>query len=319
MVVVQGVTHRYPGRRKVPPRTAVASLDLHVPEGGFVVLTGPNGGGKSTLFRILSGLQRPSEGRVRVAGVDLFQEPAQARRAMGVVFQKPALDPHLTVRENWIVHGELYGMGRRLIRERLDESLSWSDLGGRLDDRVGTLSGGLARQAELVKAMLHHPRLLLMDEPTTGLDPGSREAFLTTLVSLRRDRGVTLFMTSHLFSEAEAASAVAILHQGRLLALETPDRLRSALGETMLVIHTDDRPGLAASLREEGAGVTVTERGGAFLVSGVPEPAVLMEKLWARHGKSIRDLAIKRPSLEDCFIHLTRSSTFEESDPENPS
>ena len=209
-------------------------------EGEFAILSGPNGSGKTTLFRILCGMIRPSAGTIRVAGHDLLAAPAAARRELGVVFQNPAVDKHLTVDENLRLHAALYGLARSEFAARRDEALAWSELKNRLDDKVIALSGGLARQVELAKCLLTRPSVLLLDEPTTGLDPASRRHFLDALRTLQKSRGMTVLMTTHIFAEAEDADRVAIMKAGRLLAYDTPQALHALLGREMVVATSRD-------------------------------------------------------------------------------
>lgn len=328
MIAIHRLEHFYPGsptgrfgsRRPTPPRRALYPLDLTVAPGEFLVLTGPNGGGKSTLFRILCGLLRPSRGEVTLGGFNPIREQRRARARLGVVFQKPALDPHLTVLENLRIHAELYGLDSTRFRNRLEALLTWTLLAERLPDLVATLSGGLARQVELVKALLHEPQILLMDEPTTGLDPGSRQAFLKTVQDIQKKDQVTVLMTSHIFSEAEEADSMAILQQGRLLIRDHPVRLKERLGREMLVIQTTapeamldwlllspqavfSPPQVAAGNPRERL---VAQRTGPteIRIEG-PEVISLTSDLLARFRPEILSLAIKQPSLEDVYIHVT--------------
>jgi ABC-2 type transport system ATP-binding protein len=306
MIHIEDLTHVYPGGRRQPPRTAVSALTLHIPDGRFTILSGPNGSGKSTLFRILCGLARPSRGRVLIGGHDLLADPAPARALMGVVFQSPAVDKHLGVRENLAIHGALHGLRGAAFRARLDEALAWTDLAGRVGDRVETLSGGLARQVELAKCLLTRPRLLLLDEPTTGLDPASRRAFLDALGRLRRDLGMTVLMTSHIFSEAEDVDSVAIMANGRLLAHDTPQALRDRLKGDVLVIDSPDPDTLAARLRDD-LGVAAMRHGDELRVDDPPDAdaVILLERVLADYRRLVRGITVKRPALEDVFIHVT--------------
>ena len=247
MIDISHLSHIYPGSRKQPPRQALSDLSLKICEGEFCILSGPNGSGKSTLFRILCGMTLPSTGQVTIAGADLFREPQRVREAMAVVFQSPAVDKHLSVLENLRIHGDLYGLRGAAFRDRLDEAIGWSDIEDRLNHRVDTLSGGMQRQVELAKCMLTRPRILLLDEPTTGLDPNSRRKFLGALHNLQKNRGMTVLMTSHVFAEAEDVDRVAIMKDGILLAHDTPQVLRSRLGREMLVVVPGDAVGLAVS------------------------------------------------------------------------
>ncbi len=306
MIRIEDLTHVYPGGRRRMPRTAIANLTLHIPDGRFTILSGPNGSGKSTLFRILCGLARPSRGRVMVGGEDLVANPGAARSLMGVVFQSPAVDKHLSVQENLSIHAALNGLGGATLRTRLDEALAWTDLGARLGDRVETLSGGLARQVELAKCLLTRPRLLLLDEPTTGLDPASRRAFLEALTRLRRERGMTVLMTSHIFGEAEDVDSVAIMAEGRLLAHDSPQALRGRLSGHVLVIDSADPDDLASRLHRE-IGVTAIRHGDELRVDEAPggDAVGLLEQVLADYRPYVRGITIKQPALEDVFIHVT--------------
>lgn len=242
---IDNVTKRYTQRRK-PDRLAVNALSLDIQPGQWLALLGPNGSGKSTLMRMLTGLDHPGEGRIDVLGAD----PTTRRSAhrIGVVFQKPSLDPLLTIRENLQTQAALFNLPGA--RSRATSAATRLDIHDRLDDRVNTLSGGLARRADLARALINDPDLLLLDEPTTGLDLAARQAFLDTITSLRRDApSLTVVMTTHHMDEAERAGQVAMLHDGRLVALDTPAALRRACGEHLI---RSDHPAAADTLRALG-------------------------------------------------------------------
>lgn len=306
MIVIQDLTHVYPGGRKVGPRTAIDGLSLSVAEGEFAILSGPNGSGKSTLFRILCGLALPSKGRVTIGGHDLFAEPAKVRQIMGVVFQNPAVDKHLTVAENIRIHADLYGITGAEFRARRDEALAWTDLADRLDQKVETLSGGLARQVELAKVLMTRPRVLLLDEPTTGLDPASRRNFLAALQRLQRERGMTVLMTSHVFSEAEDVDRVAIMREGKLLAFDSPQALKARIGTEMVVIQPADPESFADKLRNE-LGLAVRRHGDELRLEETEngEGLPMLERILDRFRPEIRSISIKQPDLEDVFVHVT--------------
>lgn len=307
MIVIQDLTHVYPGSRKNGPRKALDALTLSVGEGEFAILSGPNGSGKSTLFRILCGLALPSAGTVHVGGFDLFAEPAKVRGILGVVFQNPAVDKQLSVAENIRLHADLYGITGAEFAARRDEALAWTDLGDRLDQKVETLSGGLARQVELAKVLMTRPRVLLLDEPTTGLDPMSRRNFLDALHRLHRERGMTVLMTSHVFSEAEDVGRVAIMREGKLLAYDSPQVLKARIGTEMVVVQPDgDAEAFAETLRAE-LGLAVRRHGDELRLEETEngEGLPLLERMLERYRPRIRSISIKQPDLDDVFVHVT--------------
>jgi ABC-2 type transport system ATP-binding protein len=306
MIRIQSLTHVYPAGRKVAARIAVDDLTLSVGEGEFAILSGPNGSGKSTLFRILCGLALPSKGSVTIGGFDLFAEAAKVRRILGVVFQSPAVDKHLSVAENIRIHADLYGITGADFRARRDEGLAWTDLGDRLDQRVETLSGGLARQVELAKVLMTRPRVLLLDEPTTGLDPGSRRNFLDALHRLQREKGITVLMTSHVFAEAENVDRVAIMKDGKLLAYDSPQALKARIGTEMVVVQPADPETFAQKLRDE-LGLAVRRHGDELRLEETEngEGLPLLERIVERWRPEIRSISIKQPDLDDVFVHVT--------------
>ncbi|MBK1664392.1 multidrug ABC transporter ATP-binding protein [Rhodospirillum rubrum] len=306
MIRIDDLSHAYPGRRGKPARLALRDLTLGVAEGSFTILAGPNGSGKSTLFRILCGLCLPSSGRVSIGGHDLLAAPAAARALMSVVFQSPAVDKQLSVAENLALHGRLYGLSGKTLAARRDEALAWSGLESRLGDRVGTLSGGLARQVELAKCLLTYPRVLLLDEPTSGLDPAARRAFLDALTAIQRQRKMTVLMTSHVFSEAEDADKVAILRDGDLLAHDSPAALRRQLGRDMLVVTARDAETLAPRLGQT-LGLAVSRHGAEIRIEAIPAsgPVPLIDAILSAFRGDIQSIAVRQPTLEDVFIHIT--------------
>ncbi|CAA7626979.1 ABC-type multidrug transport system, ATPase component [Candidatus Terasakiella magnetica] len=306
MITIDTLTHIYPGSRKTPARAAISALSLDIKDGEFVILSGPNGSGKSTLFRILCGLALPSSGSVRVGGFDLFAQPAKVREIMGVVFQSPAVDKHLSVGENLAIHADLYGLRGAAFTASRDEAVGWTDLGDRLDQKVETLSGGLARQVELAKVLMTNPRILLLDEPTTGLDPVSRRNFLAALHKLQKQRGMTVLMTSHVFSEADDVDRVAIMREGKLLAFDTPQALKAMIGTEMVVIHAKDTEGLAGRLRAD-MGLAVRVIGDEVRLEETEngESLPLLERILNRYRPDILTISIKQPGLDDVFVHVT--------------
>jgi len=284
-------------------RVALNDITFSVTRGEIFGLLGPNGGGKTTLFRILSTLMQPTGGSAVIFGDRLPGEPDAVRRHLGVVFQHPSLDDKLTVAENLVCHGNLYGLHGVTLRRRSDAVLRRLGLGERADDRVETLSGGLQRRTELAKALLHEPRLLLLDEPSTGLDPGARRDFMQYLRQLRDQDGVTIVLTTHYMEEAERCDRVAILHQGNLVSVGSPAELKQRVGGDVVVLQTSDAAGLEAKIRER-FGCTPTVVDGTLRVER-PRGHEFVRDVVDAFPADITLITYGKPTLEDVFIHLT--------------
>ncbi|HKD37899.1 MAG TPA: ABC transporter ATP-binding protein, partial [Pirellulales bacterium] len=241
-ISIADLEHRYGSRQ------ALAGINLEIERGEIFVFLGPNGGGKTTLFRLLSTLIPIQHGEVRILGFDLRRQMQAIRERIGVVFQAPSLDKKLTVAENLMHQGHLYGLSGRALESRRSEMLARLGLADRGRDRVETLSGGLRRRVELAKGMLHRPRLLLLDEPSTGLDPGARSDLWDYLQQVRRDERVTIVLTTHLLEEAERADRIAILNDGSLVALDTPEALKATVGGDSITIQTGEPQSLAEAI-----------------------------------------------------------------------
>jgi ABC-2 type transport system ATP-binding protein len=293
-VDVRGVTHRY--------GTHVALLDvsLDVPAGALYGLLGPNGSGKTTLFRILSTLMPPSEGTATVFGHDTARAAMAVRNRLGVVFQDEALDEALTVRENLRFQAALYDLTGGARRARIDALLARLDVADRADDPVSALSGGLRRRVDLARGLLHRPDLLLLDEPTTGLDPAARRAFWTAIGRLRDAEGTTLLLATHLMDEAERCDEVGILADGRLVADGTPADLKAELGAQTLWLDTDD-PAALRNRIDAQFGVPTRIVGAAVQVAP-PDPPAFLSSLYEVLGDRIRSATIRTPTLDDVFM-----------------
>ncbi|MDP6040132.1 MAG: ATP-binding cassette domain-containing protein, partial [Candidatus Latescibacteria bacterium] len=231
---IEQVYHRFGNR------VALGGVTLQVNSGEMFGLLGPNGGGKTTLFRILCTLLLPQEGVVRLLGLDAVVQASAVRARIGVVFQQPSLDARLTVFENLRHQGHLHGLRGQLLAGRMDEALVMMGLTDRAHDRVDVLSGGLQRRVELAKSLLHRPEILIFDEPCTGLDPGARRAFWDDLDVLRKAAGTTLVLTTHFMEEAERCDRVGILDEGQLIAQGTPDALKRTVGSEMITLEAKD-------------------------------------------------------------------------------
>jgi ABC-2 type transport system ATP-binding protein len=284
-------------------RKALSGLELSISRGEIFGFLGPNGGGKSTLFRLLSTLVPMQSGSARVLGYDLGNAPQALRRKLGVVFQSPSLDAKLTVAENLHHHGHLYGMSGGALRERARAMLTRLGVEDRAGDVVETLSGGLRRRVELAKALLHQPEMLLLDEPSTGLDPAARREFFSLLAHLRENDGVTIILTTHYIEEAERCDRIGILDQGHLVALAPPGELKQQVGGDVIIISAPAPEALQESLDQQ-----LKLR--AVLVDGTlrieqPRGHELVPRLVDEFGDQIEAVTFGRPTLEDVFVHLT--------------
>jgi ABC-2 type transport system ATP-binding protein len=269
-------------------------------------LLGPNGGGKTTLFKILSTLMPPTSGCVHLLGYDIVSEPFPVRRRLGVVFQHPSLDQQLTVIENLAHHGRLYGMAGRELQIRSRAVLARMGLTERANDLVETLSGGLQRRAELAKGLLHAPEILVLDEPNTGLDPAARRDFMNYLHQLREQDGVTILLTTHFMEDAERCDRVGILHDGKLVALGAPEALKQSIGGDIVVIQSSDPYDLQKKLRERfGCEPTLVD--GILRIERPRGHEFIRDVVEAFPGE-ITSAAFGKPTLEDVFIHLTLQS-----------
>src|SRR5690242_18774598 len=241
VIRVEDIRHSY-GKR-----TALKGISFDVAAGEIFGLLGPNGSGKTTLFRILSTLMLPTSGRALVSGFDSTRQPDEVRRRIGVVFQSKSVDLKLTAAENLWHQGHLYGLRGATLKSRIQEMLERVALADRAKDKVETFSGGMQRRVELAKGLMHRPSVLLLDEPTTGLDPGARRDLWIYLDQLRAQESVSIIVTTHLMEEAEHCDRLAILNLGEIVGLGTPAELRSQIGGDVVVLEASD----SATLRSE--------------------------------------------------------------------
>ena len=284
-------------------RLALDDLSLEIRPREIFSVLGPNGGGKTTLFRILSTLAPQHAGTLQIFGEDLPAAMSRVRAMIGVVFQKPSLDGKLTVAENLGHHGMLYGMSGARLKDAVSTSLSRLGLTERRDDLAETLSGGLQRRVELAKALMTRPRLLILDEPSTGLDPGARHDLWRYLAQLRDEDGTTVVLTTHLMDEAERSDRIAILNLGRRIALGTPDELRSRIGGDVISIRTH-RPDAVAEQVDRIAGTHAIRLGDTLRLESSAGHA-LMGRLLDALSADIDGISLSKPTLEDVFVRET--------------
>jgi ABC-2 type transport system ATP-binding protein len=290
-------------------RTALNGVSFEVREGEIFGLLGPNGGGKTTLFRLLCTLLPFQQGTASIAGHDVASSPAAVRRAIGVTFQSPSLDGKLTVGENLRAQGQLYGLFGAELKQRIARLSERLGLADRLKDAAETLSGGLKRRVEIGKGLMHDPQVLLLDEPSTGLDPGARHDLWRLLAELR-DGGMTILVTTHLMEEAERCDRLAILNRGEIVALGTPDELRESLGGDCLTVRSSNPQWLAEQLAE-GFHVDARVVAGAVRVEGQHDSTLLSQVVDAFPGL-VASVSLGKPTLEDVFIARTGHRFWDE-------
>jgi len=282
---------------------AVRGVSFSVPHGEIFGFLGPNGAGKTTTIKMLCTLLEPSGGKARLGGFDVTDEPGGVRRSIGVIFQDPALDDRLSAAENLELHAVVYGVPRAERRARIDEALGFVELSDRKDDIVRHFSGGMKRRLEIARGLLHRPRVLFLDEPTTGLDPQTRRRTWEVLRALRDRYGTTLFLTTHYMDEAEHCDRIAIIDHGRIVAEGTPEELKRKVGKDVVTVRTsapeplrrllEERHGIVPEPTEDGLSFRV-EAGEAFIVELVAQARV-----------PLSGIAVHRPTLDDVFLSLT--------------
>jgi len=298
VISVENLVHRYENR------TALNGVSFDVRPAELFGLLGPNGSGKTTLFRILSTLMIPTAGHAVIMGCDAVQEPARLRRQIGVVFQAQSIDLKLTAYENLWHQGHLYGLRGAALKKRIQEILSRVGLLDRAKELVETFSGGMQRRIELAKGLLHHPGVLLLDEPTTGLDPGARRDLWQYLQMLRDEERVSVLVTTHLMEEAERCDRLAIMNEGNLVALGTPAELKAEIGgDVILLDAAHDAGALAEHIRARfHVETTVLENQVRMEREGAHR--FVTEIVEAFPGE-IEALSVSKPALEDVFIRRT--------------
>jgi ABC-2 type transport system ATP-binding protein len=313
-VVVENLTHTYPAKKpsKVPFR-ALKGISFSVEQGEMFGLLGPNGGGKSTTFHILATYFRPSSGILRIFGKSLAENVDGIRRDLGIVFQSPGLDGKLTVQENLIHQGHLYGLSGDSLSQRVRELLDQVKLSDRAHDLVEALSGGLKRRVEIAKGLLHRPKLLLLDEPSMGLDPGARRDLWNYMKELMQRERITIIVTTHLMEEADLCHRVAILHEGQLVALGTPAALKQEIGGDVISMESADPQTLAADV-EKKYGLKAQVMGDQVRLEK-QKGHEFIPQLASDFPGQVKAITLSKPTLEDVFIKKTGHRLWVEKDP----
>jgi ABC-2 type transport system ATP-binding protein len=296
-VSVKGLTKRY-GEIE-----AVRAIDFDVARSEVFGFLGPNGAGKSTTISMLCTLVRPTGGGALVAGHDIVAERDAVRRNIGLVFQDTTLDGYLTAEQNLRLHAELYGVPRETVAPRIQQVMEMVRLWERRKSLVGTFSGGMKRRLEIARGLLHSPRVLFLDEPTVGLDPQTRSSIWSYIAELKQREDITIFLTTHYMDEAEYCDRIAIMDQGRIIVLDTPEALKASVGKDRVQISTPDNRAAIVALRERfDVEATIAEGAVTF---GVPDGEQFVPRLFAELDIPIKSVAVSRPSLDDVFMSYT--------------
>ncbi|MCB0217316.1 MAG: ABC transporter ATP-binding protein [Caldilineae bacterium] len=301
-------------RYRKAERNAVDGVSFAVEPGSFFALLGPNGAGKTTTISVLTTTLRPTSGQLRVAGHDLLREPDAVRRQLGIIFQKPSLDLNLTAEENVRLHAVLYGLypmrpayrlmpaGYRAQVQHLAEVLG---IAGEMSQPVRTFSGGMRRKLEIVRSLIHEPRVLFLDEPTTGLDPASRRDLWAYLKAVRQRGGTTVFLTTHYIEEAEAADRICVIHRGRVVSLGSTDEVKADLVEDYVSIDAEDGAALAAELEGLGARFAPDPELGGFRVA---VKGAGIHPLLAAVRTPLTRVRTHTPTLEEAYLEILERS-----------
>ena len=307
IIAVEHLTKRY----KKAATPAVDDVSFQVAPGELFAFLGPNGAGKTTTISILTTTLAKTSGTVTIAGHDLDRETAAVRREIGIIFQKPSIDTHLSGEENIRLHVALYGVyGYRPFyrampaeyRQRIEHLADVVGLGADLFRPLKTFSGGMTRKLEIVRSLMHRPAVLFLDEPTSGLDPISRRGLWDYLREVRNQDGTTVFLTTHYLDEAEGADRVCVIDHGKIAVEATPDELKHRLLERSLVVDADDR----GALRDElvALGLAPADEAGGGLRVDYPTPTA--QDVIARIRTPLTVLRIREPSLEEAYVELLR-------------
>ncbi len=282
---------------------AVRGIEFQVQSGEIFGFLGPNGAGKSTTINMLCTLVRPSGGSARVAGHDVVTERDEVRRNIGLVFQDTTLDGYLSAEQNLRLHAELYGVPRDAVAPRMEQVMEMVGLWDRRASLVNTFSGGMKRRLEIARGLLHSPRVLFLDEPTVGLDPQTRSSIWSYIRELKATEDITIFLTTHYMDEAEYCDRIAIMDQGKIIVLDTPQALKASVGKDRVQIETDNDEWAIDALRDRFQIEAKVVEG--LVTFGVAEGEHFVPRLFAELGQPIRSVNVSRPSLDDVFMSYT--------------
>ncbi len=289
---------------------AVDDISFSVAPGEIFGFLGPNGAGKTTTINILCTLSKPTSGRATIDNLDVVRQQSQVRRTIGLVFQDPSLDERLSGLQNLHFHALVYGMPASIRKQRIEQMLRMMELWDKRHSQVRTYSGGMKRRLELARGLLHHPKVLFLDEPTLGLDPQTRTRIWEYILELRQREGTTIFLTTHYMDEAEQADRIAIIDYGKLVVIDTPEKLKKMVGKDIISVKTDDNDRAAEVIRHRyQIEARLDNNSLTFEITNGEEflPAFIRG-----FGTKILSVNLRRPSLEDVFLKLTGRQMREE-------
>jgi ABC-2 type transport system ATP-binding protein len=282
---------------------AVDRVSFQVAEGEIFGFLGPNGAGKTTTINMLCTLLALSGGRAIVNGYDVVRQRSEVRHSIGLVFQEPALDEYLTAEQNLRFHAYAYKIPKELREKRIGKLLELLELSDRRKSKVRTFSGGMKRRLEIARGLLHNPRILFLDEPTLGLDPQTRRLIWDYILALRKENNLTIFLTTHYMEEAENSDRISIIDHGRIIALDTPDKLKDAVGGDVITLKAGDNNAAALELKERYSLSPVVQNG--VITFSVPQGEKFLPKLMDSFQSHLLSIGIRRPTLDDVFLKLT--------------
>ena len=282
---------------------AVKGVSFSVKEGEIFGFLGPNGAGKTTTINILCTLLKPTDGQAKVNGYDVIKERSQVRQSIGLVFQEPALDDYLTAEQNLRFHGYAYGIPKNVLEPRLKELLEMMELWDRRKGKINTYSGGMKRRLEIARGLLHHPRVLFLDEPTLGLDPQTRRRIWDYIHDLRKRENLAIFMTTHYMDEAENCDRIAIIDYGRTVALDTLEKLKDGVGGDVISVKTEENQEALRLLERQYKLKPGIENG--IISFTVPHGEEFLPKFVSGFPLRLLSIGLRRPTLEDVFLKLT--------------
>ena len=291
-------------KKKFDEITAVDGISFEVKKGEIFGFLGPNGAGKSTTISILATLAEPTSGEARINGFNVMKNRNDVRKSIGLVFQDPSLDDRLTAEENLRFHARLYEISPADYKKRVEEVLDLVELKDRRNDLVRTFSGGMKRRLEIARGLIHYPAVLFLDEPTIGLDPQTRSHLWEYILRLKREKEMTIFMTTHYMNEAEYCDRIAIIDRGKIVALDTPTNLKKNIGGDIIRMKSAEKEKLKKELKEK-YNLEAKEREGGTVQIEVESAETFMPKLFNELESKIESIEMRRPTLDDVFLSLT--------------